>query len=302
MRPARRNEEPDSELVRYLTHNGQMGAKDRVCKTELDTAGVLTTHQQSAQHFRSIQCNDTLNAFKQESLMSLADAAEGYTSLVNGADAVKDEANVASAEHCELVIEMLMTWFEALNHKWQKVTADGVSTAVRNERSATFFNVVNFTLVHWHYTLASSYEGVFFNTWSKEMADVAAVADMSKYPSPPRCDDKAGAAKQVQLLKVLNSSAPASKPAPATGGAVSFDTVIATVGTLSKRQRKALAGKLGFSNGGGGGGKQRVKPEQKKQQKKKRVETRACFQCGKTGHIKQDCTQAPRDDAAEPDP
>ena len=74
-----------------------------------------------------------------------------------------------------MVIEMLMTWFEALNHKWQKVTADGVSTAVRNERSATFFNVVNFTLVHWHYTLASSGEGVFFNTWSKEMADVAAV-------------------------------------------------------------------------------------------------------------------------------
>ena len=235
--------------------------------------------------------------------MSLAEAADRYASLMDGADAVKDDAYVASAEHCEKVIQMLLTWFEALDLKWQKVTADGVSTAVRNERSATFFNLINFTLVHWHYTLASAGEGVFFNTWSTELADVAAVADIDMYPSPPRCDDKAGAATQVRLLQVLNSADTASKPAKAAGDAVSFDTVIASVGTLSKRQRKALAGKLGFSDGGGGGGKQRVKPEPKKQQKKKkRVETRACFQCGKTGHIKQDCTQAPREDAAEPDP
>ena len=106
VRPAELHEEPDRDLVRYLTHHGQKGAKERACTTKLDTAGVLIMKQQSEQHFRSVRCNGTLMAFKQESIMSLSDAASRYWSRMDGGDA--DDSYVESAEHCEKVIAMLM--------------------------------------------------------------------------------------------------------------------------------------------------------------------------------------------------
>ena len=306
---AGKGEPPCPFFVELVTHQAARGAEEK--------SGVLqgdgTFKQCGVCCFRLIKCESTMRVFFEGAVRCLSDDAEKFKRMAAGCDAVRVEQYTNSVIHLETVMDMLLCWKDDLQAQWRLVMVDGLRETERLKMASTFFKVVNFTLMHWHYTLTHNGCGMFYCHWDKNIEKIATVSHLDRYPTPKRCIDH-GESKQTRMLKLMSQADAPNRSGGGGGGgggggarsgatASDFNSVMAAAAEYTPKQRRALAAKLGIEpkqnrqhdkrkthkpkhnggggGGGGGGGDDGVKPE--------KVETRTCYKCHQVGHIAAKC-------------
>ena len=297
---AGKGEPPCPFFVELVTHQAARGAEEK--------SGVLqgdgTFKQSGVCCFRWIKSEATMRVFFEGAVRSLSDEAEKFKRMAAGSDAMRAEQYTNSVIHVETVMDMLLCWKDDLQAQWRLVMVDGLRETERLKMASTFFKVVNFTLMHWHYTLTHNGCGMFYCQWDKNVEKIATVSHLDRYPTPKRCIDH-GESKQTRMLKLMSQADAPSRSGGGGGGgarsgeaAADFNAVMAAAAEYTPKQRRALAAKLGIEpkqtrqqdkprkpnkprHDGGGGGGGGVKPEKK--------ETRTCYKCNQVGHIAAKC-------------
>jgi hypothetical protein len=245
VRAARHDEPPNAELTTFLMQASARGAT----KTESLLTPDGTLKQTGNKQFRNISSKRGLDAFVMDCTQTLIRSAAVFTARMGRGESYR--LNEVSLQHVEGVLDMILAWASDLDAQWRLVVADDIPVARRLKLAKQFFGAINFVLIHWHYTLTHDGVGVFFCAWNKRMVAISDVSNLDRYPTPKRLIDVDGGKRQVKFLKALSEASPDS-PKAKVKGAAGFDGLLSSIGSLSAKQRKALAKQLGLGGGGGG--------------------------------------------------
>jgi len=239
VRAARHDESPNAELTTFLMQSSARGAS----KTESLLTPDGTLKQTGNKQFRNISSKRGLDAFVMDCTQTLIRSAAVFTARMGRGEGYR--LNEVSLQHVEGVLDMVLAWASDLDAQWRLVVADDIPVARRLKLATQFFGAINFVLIHWHYTLTHDGLGVFFCAWNKRMVAISDVSNLDRYPTPKRLIDVDGGKRQVKFLKALSEASPDS-PKAKVKGAAGFDGLLSSIGSLSAKQRKALAKQLGL--------------------------------------------------------
>jgi hypothetical protein len=271
MRCAYPDEHVSDDFMHQVTHSAMTGRSAKESTVSL-SGGTMKVSDKDECHYREVlsmrQAQSMLGGITRELTRQIAID-------MDKADRGDDrKGNTHNAQRKRVLIQMIGIYFQDQADRYQLIMADGIGEAKRLEMAKHHWAYHNFVFQYLHYSQANLEEGVFFMTFSKDVYEVAKLADLSKLQLPARCKDPC-AKREIAMLRLMSGGAVqmkkekkkdtgggggggATAKTGGGGGGGAFDKAMRDAGGMTRNQQQRLARKLGFgsenSGGGGGGG------------------------------------------------